>query len=95
MPLLTELEKSVWKFEESGELAGWDRNSLRATSKLFFANLLELQWNRYSEKVVSENTKLKAAKSLASDMRRLIRKATGIDSRNLYSFSKNESPIIK
>lgn len=85
-PILEEIEDTLWEFEynKPEEKPNFTEDGLRASIKIFMANLLDKMWDRQEKENMPFKDREKQAEYFGKEFRELVLLATGIDPHKLY-----------
>ena len=84
-PILEEIESALWEYEaqELGK-PGFTDAGFRAAIKIFMAVLMEKMWLYQQGSAMSQEERVKQAAWLGSEINKLVKHVTGIDTKKLY-----------
>lgn len=85
-PTLEEIEEALWDFEfnRPGDLPGYTDKAFRAAVKIFSSAILERAFIHHKDKNSNKDKTLLAAYVYGVEIKKLVKKATGIHMPDLY-----------
>jgi len=83
-PILEELELAIIEFDVHGIKPEYDKNALRAASKIFIHVLLDEMYNLQNSENIDHIDRCNMATKAGEDLRKLIKVYTGKDSFDFY-----------
>lgn len=90
-PLLAIMENALWEYEcANSSVPGFDDDSFRSIIKLFAAALLERVWQLQERESLCDEDRINMALAAASELKKLIKTYTDIDTEGLYADELND-----
>lgn len=90
-PILEEIEHTLWEYElNNGQKPNYTIQGFRASVKIFMSTLLDKSWELQENENISSEDRMKMAESIGTEIRKLIKTYTDIDTVDLYKDLKNE-----
>ena len=89
-PILLELEMCILEHDAFNQKApNYSNESFRAITKIFMSALMDKLWTLQENESIDMNDRMKMATAAGTELRKLIKTFTGIDTIKLY---KDETP---
>lgn len=89
-PILSEVEEALWEHEAMN--AGppmFTDDGMRASIKIFMSVLMDRMWRLQRNENMSMEDRMKMAETLGSEMHKMVKTFTDIDTKELYSTSQH------
>jgi hypothetical protein len=84
------IEDIIWDAEckNPDEPFKFTEEGFRASLKIFMANMLDKTWNLQEKNKLSQEERIKQAEEIAKELKKLVKKYTGINTLDLYKLKK-------
>ena len=84
-PILCNIEDALWDFDcNIKEKPNYQKESLRAASKIFMSVLMDKMWELLDAENISQEDREKMVEKAGQDFRKLIKTYTDVDSHDFY-----------